>query len=136
MSRDGDWMCSPCQHLNFKKRESCQRCRWPKFQGGTDVSAYGINRTEVLAGDWYCNAMNCGAHNYASRTSCYRCGVTKDGYCGNATGGGYTCDGGSGLPGWKSGDWVCTRQGCGMHNYASRMECFKCKTPKDFGDAV
>ncbi|XP_058182540.1 uncharacterized protein LOC131300624 [Rhododendron vialii] len=141
MSREGgDWMCSSCQHMNFKKRDSCQRCRCPKFGGSpTDVSSCGINRTEVLAGDWYCNTINCGAHNYASRTSCYMCGATKENdYCGY--GGGMVaaagiCDG-SVLPGWKSGDWICTRLGCGMHNYASRMECFKCKTPRGYGGAV
>ncbi|KAI8022673.1 Zinc finger Ran-binding domain-containing protein 2 [Camellia lanceoleosa] len=136
MSRsDGDWMCGSCQHMNFKKRDSCQRCSTPKFGGGADMSSYGINRTEVLAGDWYCNAMNCGAHNYASRTSCYRCGTTKQDYCGYGGGtmaaaGGYLYDG-SGLPGWKSGDWICTSPICGWHNYASRMECFKCGTPRD-----
>lgn len=114
MSREGgDWMCSSCQHMNFKKRDSCQRCRCPKFGGSpTDVSSCGINRTEVLAGDWYCNTINCGAHNYASRTSCYMCGATKENdYCGY--GGGMVaaadiCDG-SVLPGWKSGDWICSR---------------------------
>lgn len=25
------------------------------------------------------------------------------------------------------------RIGCEMHNYASRMECYKCNTPRDFG---
>ncbi|PSS20912.1 Zinc finger Ran-binding domain-containing protein [Actinidia chinensis var. chinensis] len=126
MSREGgDWMCSSCQHLNFKKRDLCQRCRCPKFGVGTDVS-----RTEVdLAGDWYCNAMNCGAHNYASRTSCYRCG-TPYGLCS----GGAVVEGG--LPGWKSGDWICNRLGCGVHNYACRVECFKCKTPRNFDGAI
>ncbi|XP_058206820.1 uncharacterized protein LOC131320211 [Rhododendron vialii] len=118
----GDWMCSACQHMNFKKRDSCQKCRAPKFGGGPDVSSYGVNRTEILAGDWYCNATNCGAHNYASRTSCYRCG---------AYGGGMAAGDGSGLPGWKSGDWICTRYGCGVHNYACRAECFKCNTPRN-----
>ncbi|KAA8523035.1 hypothetical protein F0562_009458 [Nyssa sinensis] len=139
MSREGDWMCSSCQHLNFKKRDSCQRCQCPKFGSGTDMSSYGINRTEVLAGDWYCTAMNCGAHNYASRSSCYRCGAAKDDYCGYGSGimgsGGYGYDG-SALPGWKSGDWICSRLGCAVHNYASRMECYKCRTPRDFGGAV
>ncbi|XAR53274.1 hypothetical protein NMG60_11021759, partial [Bertholletia excelsa] len=137
MSRDGDWLCGACQHLNFRKREACQRCRYPKLGGGADVSLYAVNRTEeVLAGDWYCNAMNCGAHNYASRTSCYRCGAAKDdysGYDGAMTAARNYVDDESALPGWKSGDWVCNRYGCGMHNYASRMECFKCKTPRDFG---
>ncbi|KAL6974278.1 hypothetical protein U1Q18_028459 [Sarracenia purpurea var. burkii] len=105
MSREGggDWMCSSCQHLNFKKRDSCQRCQCPKFGAGADASSYGINRTEVLAGDWYCNSLNCGAHNYASRTNCYMCGATKNDYCS-----GYPYDANV-LPGWKSGDWICAR---------------------------
>ncbi|XP_052181069.1 uncharacterized protein LOC127794178 isoform X2 [Diospyros lotus] len=137
MIRQGDWVCSSCQHINFKKRDSCQRCSCSKFGGGTDVSSYGLNRTEPLAGDWYCNAMNCGAHNYASRTICYRCGATKDDYSG--FGGGMLAPGGhpsdaTVLPGWKSGDWICTRYGCGVHNYASRAECFRCGSTRDLGD--
>ncbi|TMW83519.1 hypothetical protein EJD97_001466, partial [Solanum chilense] len=33
--------------------------------------------------------------------------------------------------GWKSGDWICTRLGCNEHNFASRMECFRCNAPRD-----
>ncbi|XP_039166372.1 uncharacterized RNA-binding protein C17H9.04c [Eucalyptus grandis] len=125
----GDWLCGACQHQNFKKREACQRCGYPKF-GGPDVSTYLMyNRTEVLAGDWYCNAMNCGAHNYASRSNCYRCGTLKNDYVGSC-GEGYAPETG-GPPGWKAGDWICNRYGCGVHNYASRTECYKCKTPRD-----
>ncbi|GAY50578.1 hypothetical protein CUMW_127740, partial [Citrus unshiu] len=97
----GDWMCAACQHQNFKKREACQRCGYPKY-GGPDVSTYLCNRTEVLAGDWYCTAMNCGAHNYASRPNCYRCGAAKTDYaCANMMA--YGTDG-SVPPGWKS-EW-------------------------------
>ncbi|KAJ6331060.1 hypothetical protein OIU76_009623 [Salix suchowensis] len=127
----GDWMCSACQHQNFKKREMCQRCGYPKY-GGPDPATYICNATKVLAGDWYCTAMNCQAHNYASRSSCYSCGALKNdhaagGYGSNA----YGSDGSADPPGWKTGDWVCTRFGCGVHNYACRMECFKCRTPRD-----
>ncbi|KAL5185961.1 hypothetical protein HKD37_05G011926 [Glycine soja] len=128
----GDWMCGVCEHINFKKRETCQSCRYPKY-GGTDPSTYRYNKTEALAGDWFCN---CGAHNYASRSSCYRCGAIKDYYCsgyGTKSGeyGSYT------FPlGWKNGDWLCPRIGCGVHNYARRTECFKCKVPRDFGEKV
>ncbi|CAN1787226.1 hypothetical protein LINPERHAP1_LOCUS17556 [Linum perenne] len=101
-------MCGACQHQNFKKRESCQRCGYPKY-GGPDVTTYLYNRTDVLAGDWYCIAINCGAHNYASRTSCYRCGSVKnDIYANTAVYG--SADSGS-PPGWKSGDWICARLG-------------------------
>ncbi|XP_010100942.2 zinc finger Ran-binding domain-containing protein 2 [Morus notabilis] len=118
----GDWMCGACQHLNFKKRDQCQRCQYPKY-GGPDPSTYAYNRTEVLAGDWYCNAMNCGAHNYASRSQCYICGALK-----NMIG-----SDGCSVPGWKTGDWFCTRVGCGEHNYANRTVCYKCKTARDYG---
>lgn len=131
----GDWLCGACQHANFKKREACQKCGYPKF-GGVDVSTYLYNRTEVLAGDWYCGALNCGSHNYASRTSCYRCGMIKVEYTDQYYGAqmvAYGNDAGACPPGWKTGDWVCPRVGCGVHNYASRAECFKCKTTRDYG---
>ncbi|XP_015578032.1 zinc finger Ran-binding domain-containing protein 2 [Ricinus communis] len=121
----GDWICSACQHQNFRKREACQRCGYPKFHG-PDPAGW----TRVLPGDWYCTAMNCGAHNYASRPSCYRCGTSRNEY-------GSSCGSESTFPpGWKSGDWICPRMGCGEHNYASRNECFRCKARRDFGDAV
>ncbi|WVZ19152.1 hypothetical protein V8G54_006474 [Vigna mungo] len=99
----GDWMCGACQHINFKKRDSCQTCGYPKF-GGPDPTTYRYNWTEALAGDWYCSSMNCGAHNYASRSSCYRCGALKDGYSCRFGGnmdpcGGYASDC---PPGWKT----------------------------------
>ncbi|RXH74473.1 hypothetical protein DVH24_029194 [Malus domestica] len=104
MSWAGDWMCGACQHTNFKKRDECQRCGYPKY-GGPDPSTYGCNRTEVLAGDWYCN---CGAHNYASRPNCYRCSSMKTDYGGSMmpSAGGYGSDA-SAPPGWKPGDWMC-----------------------------
>lgn len=108
----GDWMCGACQHLNFKKRDACQRCQYPKY-GGPDPSTYGCNRTEVLAGDWYCNAINCGVHNYASRSNCYRCGALKNDYSGAYEAGMIgSADYGSDAsvpPGWKTGDWICNR---------------------------
>lgn len=117
MSREGgDWMCPACQHLNFKKRESCQRCSCPKFASGAEVSSYAVHKTEMLAGDWYCGGMNCGAHNYASRHTCYRCGGIKD-YCGYGAeimaSAGYAYDA---IPGWKTGDWICSR-------YSSTLSC-------------
>lgn len=111
MSREGgDWMCGACQHINFKKREACQRCGCPKYATEAEVSAYAAHKTEVMqAGDWYCGGMNCGAHNYASRTTCYRCGAAKE-YCGYGAGimasAGYAH---AAIPGWKTGDWICTR---------------------------
>ncbi|KZV27459.1 zinc finger Ran-binding domain-containing protein 2-like [Dorcoceras hygrometricum] len=111
MSREGDWMCGACQHLNFKKRDSCQRCTCPKYATESDVSSYAaaLQKTEMLAGDWYCGAMSCGVHNYASRTSCFKCGALKDYYGYGAAvvaSAGYGYDA---IPGWKNGDWICPR---------------------------
>lgn len=100
----GDWMCGVCEHVNFKKREACQRCGYPKY-GGPDPTTYeyiNAKTDEVLAGDWYCN---CGAHNYASRSTCYRCNAYKSHDIGA-------------LPGWKSGDWICTR-----YTYLLSLRC-------------
>ncbi|XP_052183246.1 uncharacterized protein LOC127795534 isoform X2 [Diospyros lotus] len=116
-SREGDWICGTCQYQNFRRWESCQRCE-------------AINQVRILPGDWYCNVINCGAHNYASRTSCYRCATPRD-PCDTSSISAY--DGSMGLPGWKKGDWMCPRVGCGAHNYASRTECFQCGTSRYFG---
>ncbi|GKV00726.1 hypothetical protein SLEP1_g13366 [Rubroshorea leprosula] len=91
----------------------------PEFDS-PDVATFPYNRTEVLAGDWFCSNMNYKAQNYATRTSCYGCGALK-----NIDHGDGSCP-----PGWKAGDWICPR--CGVHNYASRTECFKCKAQRDF----
>ncbi|CAI9766526.1 unnamed protein product [Fraxinus pennsylvanica] len=97
MSREGDWICSACNHFNFRKRNSCQRCTCPKDATEADLSSYGLHKSEVLPGDCYAQDPSV-------------------------------------LPGWKTGDWICNR--CGLHNYASRVECFKCNSPRDFGGAM
>lgn len=113
MQKSGDWMCGSCQYLNFKRWDSCQRCRFPKVGGEPcHMPSYGMNRTEGLPGDWYCHEIRCGAHNYASRASCYRCGVPKEDYSGHGAGimesGAYEYSN-TVPPGWKAGDWVCNR---------------------------
>ncbi|XP_042497036.1 uncharacterized RNA-binding protein C17H9.04c [Macadamia integrifolia] len=144
MSRPGDWNCRSCQHLNFSRRDSCQRCGELRSGdyggfGGRVGSSFGFSSgSDVRPGDWYCSAVNCGAHNFASRSSCFKCGAFKE-----ESSGGYEADmarsrghafGGAGRSGWKSGDWICTRSGCNEHNFASRMECFRCSAPRDCGD--
>ncbi|XP_050227192.1 uncharacterized protein LOC126676896 isoform X2 [Mercurialis annua] len=119
----GDWMCSACQHQNFRKREVCQRCGYPKFDG-PDPAGW----TRILPGDWYCSSTSCGVQNYASRTSCFKCGAFRIDYSATACGS-QACNF---PPGWKAGDWICPRMGCGEHNYASRTECHRCRTPKNF----
>ncbi|PWA72598.1 zinc finger, RanBP2-type [Artemisia annua] len=164
MSRPGDWNCRSCQHLNFQRRETCQRCGEMRLGGGVlggfgtgfggresmmNPSVFGFTGPDVRPGDWYCSVGNCGAHNFASRSSCFKCGVFKDDLA--SSGGGFHGDlsrnrnfgfgggsvgvggGSSRTAGWKSGDWLCSRPGCNEHNFASRMECFRCNAPRDSG---
>ncbi|OAY53699.1 zinc finger Ran-binding domain-containing protein 2 [Manihot esculenta] len=141
MSRPGDWNCRSCQHLNFQRRDSCQRCREPKpVESGDHCGSFVVPGPDVRAGDWYCT---CGAHNYASRLSCFKCGASK-----NDSSGGSASDmsrmrgfefgvGGSNISrsGWKSGDWICSRAGCNEHNFASRTECYRCNAPRDLSSS-
>ncbi|KDO61683.1 hypothetical protein CISIN_1g039618mg [Citrus sinensis] len=129
MSRPGDWNCRSCNHLNFQRRDSCQRCGEPRAGdrsgdygsfGGRGSSSFGFSTgPDVRPGDWYCSVGNCGAHNFASRSSCFKCGATKDDSAGGFGEGGdmprmrgFRFGGGgsssSSRSGWKSGDWICT----------------------------
>lgn len=96
----------------LQKREACHRCAYPKY-GGPDPSTYSYNKTEALAGDWYCTTVSCGAHNYASRPNCFRCGAFKSVYPGDygayMIGSDQYGSDASIPPGWKSGDWICPR---------------------------
>lgn len=121
-SRPGDWNCRSCQHLNFQRRESCQRCgesrsgEFGGYGGRSGGSSFGfITGSDVRPGDWYCSAMNCGAHNFASRSSCFKCGAFKED-CGGGFDGesiprarGSAFGGSVNRSGWKYGDWICTR---------------------------
>ncbi|WZY83876.1 hypothetical protein YC2023_030260 [Brassica napus] len=133
MSRPGDWNCRSCTHLNFQRRDSCQRCG--DFRsgasgvsgldfggfGGRAMSAFGFTTgSDVRPGDWYCTVGSCGTHNFASRSTCFKCGTFKDestGGGGGGVGGPAVFDtdlmrsrvsGNAGRSSWKSGDWICT----------------------------
>ncbi|KAI4381958.1 hypothetical protein MLD38_007973 [Melastoma candidum] len=143
MSRIGDWNCRSCQHLNFQRRDTCQRCGDPKLFGDFP-SGFNAGRppagasfcypgSDVRPGDWYCAVGNCGTHNFANRSTCFKCGTFKDdpsAFCRFDSSRTYAGVG-SGRSCWKSGDWICTRIGCNEHNFASRMECFRCSAPRD-----
>ncbi|PRQ50735.1 putative Zinc finger, RanBP2-type [Rosa chinensis] len=121
MSRPGDWNCRSCQHLNFQRRDSCQRCGDVKSGGGggLDFGAFNGGRlggggssfgfgsattgSDVRPGDWYCAAGNCGAHNFASRSSCFKCGAFKDEFAATGGGGGFDSEmtRSRGVSGWE-----------------------------------
>ncbi|XP_042424506.1 zinc finger Ran-binding domain-containing protein 2-like [Zingiber officinale] len=134
MSRKpGDWVCRSCEYVNFCRRDSCQRCGEHKL-GAERLDYTSIGGSwDVKPGDWYCSA--CRVHNYANRPSCFKCGASKDDSASAiASSWGFRCDTASGAANcsssWKSGDWICSRLGCNEHNYARRMECFRCNAPR------
>ncbi|KAG2656858.1 hypothetical protein PVAP13_1KG125800 [Panicum virgatum] len=133
--KPGDWDCRACQHLNFSRRDLCQRCGEPRGAadrgsgGGGDYANFGGRGgssfgggfgagSDVRPGDWLCS---CGAHNFASRSNCFKCSAFKEEAAVNSGAGGFDGDmsrsrygfgGGAARtnrPGWKSGDWICTR---------------------------
>ncbi|ORX94055.1 hypothetical protein K493DRAFT_32695 [Basidiobolus meristosporus CBS 931.73] len=102
-------------------------------------------------GDWNC--PKCNTHNFASRSSCFRCGEEAEGnrqvnpgdwLCPSCSFYNFgfrescnRCDGPAPeghVPApresnfsMKPGDWKCTD--CGFENFASRTVCFKCNCP-------
>ena len=113
--KPGDWNCKNCQHLNFSRRDYCQRCRdpHPDLQFGDGYSTGGVlTSLDIRPGDWYCS---CGYHNFASRSSCFKCGtIVRDFPAGQGAAGGEGDfargrDSAAVRAGWKAGDWICTR---------------------------
>ncbi|XP_074580923.1 uncharacterized protein LOC141837416 [Curcuma longa] len=146
--KPGDWTCRSCDHLNFSRRDACQRCGDPRLSAGDPLSDYTSfgrrgrgssngfgSGADVRPGDWNCS---CAAHNFASRATCFKCGAFKDDSSGS---GGLDDDArersrgqGGRRAGWKSGDWICHRSGCNEHNFANRVECFRCSAPREYGN--
>jgi len=84
--------------------------------------AEGKGQTErQLPGDWTC--PSCSTNVFASKSSCFKCGASKEG------GGGATqAQGGKG-GGSRPGDWNCPK--CGHNVFASKNQCFKCGSNKE-----
>jgi len=80
---------------------------------------FDTSRPTDRAGDWNC--FSCGMHNFASRTSCRKCGTLKVGPEATMMGG---------RPN-RPGDWACPS--CDTHNFASRTDCRNCNAPKPTG---
>jgi len=88
-------------------------------------------------GDWTCS--RCSAHNFSSRSSCFKCKRGKDSSANEGTGGvgspgeskASSEAGGGGAAGsglFRAGDWLCGT--CRAHNFSSRDQCFKCDSRK------
>mmetsp|Transcript_18417 Transcript_18417/g.37173 ORF Transcript_18417/g.37173 Transcript_18417/m.37173 type:complete len:211 (+) Transcript_18417:1066-1698(+) len=59
---------------NMQDKNSCFKCHKPKPQGAEkdSLAMGGGLPPNFRAGDWLCK--KCNAHNYASKTACYKCG--------------------------------------------------------------
>lgn len=150
--RPKDWICSQCSVKVFGSKSSCFKCQADKgdSQDAPDDGASSFSRGG-RASDWICDG--CGAKVFGSKSSCFKCHAEKgdskdapadggssswgnDNKDSGARGGsswGNDDKGDSGArpkPGGKPGDWNCE---CGVSNFASRNECFKCQAAKPEG---
>ena len=103
--REGDWACPSCHVNNYGSRHECFRCKCPRIQHGRG-GGYGMADPG--------RAWGGGGH-----------GAPNPGY-GAGTGGRGAPPGAA--QGGRPGDWPCPS--CGVNCYATRTECFRCKTPK------
>ena len=97
-----------------RAEKTAKRSRSSDQTGNTSSRSNGSGGK---AGDWICQ---CGAHVFASRSTCYKCGA--------AAGDESTPAAASGGSGAKPGDWTCAC--CGANVFASKVACYKCGTPK------
>lgn len=173
-------MCPACNAHNYRDKTACYRCHGPKLSmpllpqqnlamgmamgmgggmggamgGGTGGSmGYGMGsaQSNFRVGDWMC--PSCNAHNYKSKTACFKCKLPKQqNLLNNANisalvgqlgaGGGNqqqlvnlllgaaaAAGGRSKVPAnFRPGDWMCP--GCEGHNYNNKDFCFKCNAGK------
>jgi len=142
--RPGDWTCPGCHAHNFASRSVCFKCKQGKpgggaggAQGGPSFGAgaggsgdFGSKAPEPAGapsgnfrpGDWIC--AGCRAHNFASRSACFKCKQRKAGGEHAAAATGAASSGAAAPDNFRSGDWMCNN--CRAHNFASRSSCFKC----------
>lgn len=117
--KPGDWICPQCQHLNFARNQSCNKCGNPST---------GVERLGAKPGDWLC--PNCGDLVFASRDSCKMCGTSRGDateeptFAGGAPAGQMSENGQFAKP----GDWLCPK--CGDLVFEWKDACRMCGTPK------
>ena len=87
--------------------------------GGWGNSPVSMDGPVLRRGDWLC--PDCGAHCFASRSSCFRCSADRPASAGSADDYG-PASRVANEP--RPGDWACSA--CGASNFARRSQCFKC----------
>ncbi|KAI4327723.1 hypothetical protein L6164_020149 [Bauhinia variegata] len=143
--RDGDWMCN-CGFHNYSSRSQCKKCNaFPPAPRTKRLAS------EELVYDWDSKRLNIGHTNEQQRSHINfepLLGANADPKPGNFPS--YPGINSSAAPSlpmpmpfaqvttpallgkgakqWRNGDWMCTN--CNNHNYASRLQCNRCKTQR------
>lgn len=129
----------------FGSKTTCFKCQADKGDSKdapADDGGGSSFRSNNRASDWICSA--CNAKVFGSKTTCFKCqadkGDSKDAPADDDNGGGSrggfgggNADGEKPRAGSRPGDWKCV---CGVSNFASRNECFKCNEAKGEGCEV
>ncbi|KAI8805255.1 ribonuclease H-like domain-containing protein, partial [Cladochytrium replicatum] len=154
--KPGDWLCSSCQYHNFASRRSCFKCHVPSPNSGGANGSVGTSNgmnggysgqpssAALRPGDWVCPHPSCRFQNFASRLECMRCRTRRPpmpsvggppmnfGGVPSGPAVSYAQQPTGGMPRPRAtdrpGDWNCPNESCRYHNYASRMECYRCGT--------
>ncbi|CAD6341200.1 unnamed protein product [Miscanthus lutarioriparius] len=121
--KPGDWNCKNCQHLNFSRRDYCQRCRDPRpdLQFSDGYSTGGVLTSLDIRP---------GTSQQDKVQAALRVTLLAD-----ATAPQFVL-GGKLATGSAQGDQTISasfQPGCNVHNFASRMECYRCNGPREAG---
>lgn len=146
--RNGDWICN-CGFHNYSSRAQCKKCN-------ASPQALGMKRlaSEELVHQWDNKRLNIGQTNeqqlsfpgfeqMVGSSSDPNVGLLYNSYPHESSGIAPNLEMpmqfpqqataptllGKGAKQWRNGDWMCTN--CNNHNYASRLQCNRCKTPRD-----
>lgn len=105
--KQGDWICSQCDFMNFSRNAQCLRCK----AEGPSQDARVSKVQEMKTGDWTC--PQCAFMNFASNTKCLRCPELRP------------------KRQLNPGEWECPS--CDFLNYRRNMVCKKCdcERPRD-----
>ncbi|CCW67014.1 unnamed protein product [Phytomonas sp. Hart1] len=148
-----DWYCEKCGCMNFSRRNECFGCKTPRdiFEDNTSqMNPYAPSTATLNANtnhqNWSC--PGCRAANFRTRTTCWKCGgqapsvITwaAESHTPHFEQEGFLKDEVDARPtegamnSWKkSDDWVCAK--CFAKNFRSKVECFKCGSPKSMAVA-
>ena len=117
----GNWVCPSCKKVVFGRKSSCYKCKTNRPANATLAPA----RVGGPGG-----GAGAGAGGGAGA------GAGAGGGTGGASGGGAPA-GGVRKPAdreVREGDWVCGT--CGGHNFANKIACFTCRTPRPEGYVI